>query len=186
MLNRLLCCIAATSLIALSAAQTHVPEVGPRGLELDAVKVRRELKLTTSQETAITGILEKAITRHDGWISFGPEISLEQLDKDLQSQLTDTQRKRLEEVWIQRQGALALFDDSIAKTLGITPQQTEQLALINQDMELSATRGRPGIDVKEYSKVMAPIRARGYKKMLALLTSEQRAKWNAMQGAPLK
>lgn len=181
MLNRILCGTAATLFVALSVAQGYTPKVAPSGLELDSAAVRKELNLNDAQESAITKIIAKFVVHHEGFISFAPGTDLDDLSRELQSPLTDYQRKQLKEIWLRDEGALALFDPEVAKAVGLTPAQRERLAKINLDMEFESGRAAGGREVKEYSRITAPIRQKSYKVMLAELTPEQRRKWNALR-----
>lgn len=182
MLNRLLCGAAATLFVALSVAQGYTPKVAPSGLELDSAAVRKELNLNNAQESTIVKILDRNVMRHDGFISFAPGTDLDDLSRQLQAPLTEGQRNQLRKLWLRNEGALALFDPEVAKAVGLTPDQKERLAKINLDMEFESGRAAGGREIKEYSRITAPIRQKSYKLMLAELTPEQRGKWNALCG----
>jgi Spy/CpxP family protein refolding chaperone len=111
------------------------------------------------------------------------------------------QMKRLTEIYIQVAGVNALQDEDIAKELGITDAQTGAIASI-RDANREAMRGLfgppgggpggPGGEgdreammarFREAQAKMEEARKAGDAKILAVLTAEQKAKFEEMKGA---
>jgi len=151
-------------------------------------EVQTELKLTDSQKRSL------AKMRTDMMAGFGtnnskqvtPDQRRAQLQKaqaGITKLLTKAQAKRLNQLRLQQSGAFALTDPAVAKALALTAKQKSQLA------KIQTTSFRPPAPVPKDSAPRRVDRAgleAAKKKMEAVLSDGQKAKWKAMLGKPFK
>jgi Spy/CpxP family protein refolding chaperone len=114
------------------------------------------------------------------------------LDGKIKGILDATQYARYRELNRQQAGGFALQQEVEAKELGLTAAQKEQLQTISQAMReemmgmfqggAGGGGGGGGIDMEAMNKM----RKTYGDKMLAVLTKEQKTKWDASLGKPFK
>jgi hypothetical protein len=103
------------------------------------------------------------------------------------AKLDDAQKKRLAEIFAQANGPTALFDERVAEALKITEEQTGKLNELR-----SASRGSwQGIDWQNISEEEAnaevdKLIADQNEKYAAVMTDEQKAEFEKMQGEKLE
>ena len=107
--------------------------------------------------------------------------------------LTPAQRKRLREIDLQSRGHEAFTTPAVAKELGLTDKQKEQMTANVKRVEEGIQRAfeQPGADPNvpveiDYDKVMKDAREDGMKGALEVLTAEQKAAWKKLTGEPVK
>jgi Spy/CpxP family protein refolding chaperone len=105
--------------------------------------------------------------------------------------LEDDQEKRLLGISIQVNGAAALNEPAVAKELEITDEQKTKLGEAresNMEAARDAMRGLRDQDLSEdeMRDKMREIQQEGDKKVLAVLTSDQRAKLEQLKGEPVE
>jgi hypothetical protein len=102
--------------------------------------------------------------------------------------LLPNQIKRLNEIFVQVNGANALQDEEIAKELGISDAQKAKLAEVRQaNDEASRSQGREAFAIADEAAraaKFAEIRKEADGKLLAVLTPDQQKKFEAMKGKP--
>jgi Spy/CpxP family protein refolding chaperone len=105
--------------------------------------------------------------------------------------LLPEQLKRLNEIYIQQVGVNALQDEDVAKEIGISEAQKTKLAEIrqqNRDSFGAAMRElfQPGGDPEANRAKMEELRKANDAKLLAVLSSDQQKKFEAMKGKPFQ
>lgn len=106
--------------------------------------------------------------------------------------LTPSQRNRLTGISMQYRGVESLLDDQIADLLGLTKEQREEILMITEDLDITlATERQKMVSQQfeerqkgrnEFLKKMQRLRKQAEEKMLAVLTEEQRERFELLQG----
>jgi hypothetical protein len=186
--NLILLTLAALS--ALGAAQQGPP---PRDLML--VKrvffalrpnVATELKVTADERSRIVDAFGGALEVEGNSIRLtltgGQDLA--EMEQNAIKVLDAAQRKRLEEVWIQRLNGLAIADDAVAKKLDLTPDQKRQADKLVEEGGNAASDLMSGGGGPEVTKKFDEIRSTYGKRVLALLTAEQLKIYENLKGKP--
>jgi len=106
--------------------------------------------------------------------------------------LDPAQADRLDQITLQLKGAAALLEPGIAKTLGINKEQQDKIASINE--KYTAQRNelfqgfRGGGNREGFREAFAKMRELGEKRdanVLAVLSSDQKKKFDEMKGKPI-
>ncbi len=198
---RKLCCVfVATALatvlaVSVAQAQNQAQKGGrPKGprpagpmmtfMLLRNENVREDLKLTDKQTedlTALAGELRgmRDLSREER------QAKMQDIQKQVDKILKPEQCARLKQIQLQREGGLALANPEIAKALNITAEQKQKLAAIHKSVT-GKMRGLASLDRSERREKMAEIRKDAGKQALEVLTTEQRAKFDKMQGKKLE
>lgn len=151
--------------------------------------VKKELKITDDQEKRAKDAFGD-ILQVDGdriMITMTGDTDLKELGKNALKVLDADQTKRLKEVWIQEQFGTAIADDEVAKELALTDDQRK-----SADKEIESAGQalmemfQGGDHGPEMAKKALEVRKKAGEKMLALLTEEQKKKYEAMKGKPFK
>jgi Spy/CpxP family protein refolding chaperone len=106
----------------------------------------------------------------------------------LASELDDTQKKRLAGIAIQVNGAATVLNESVvASELSITDEQKEKLTEVsgeNFQANMEAMRDLRDQDLsrEEMGEKMQELRTEADKKLMAVLTSDQQSKYDALKG----
>ncbi len=169
---------------------------------LEIGEVLDELGATDAQRTAIEGLITQAqeamrttlesfdftgirtLSREERDKRFreavakGEEASAK-VEGKLADVLTAAQLERLTQVRLQREGLAALMRPDVAKRLGLSESQQEQILKINEGSR-SRLEGFGQPDFSRFEQDRAKRLAEGE----ALLTDEQKAAWAAMKGKP--
>jgi hypothetical protein len=102
--------------------------------------------------------------------------------------LLPNQLKRLNEIYIQQAGTQALQDEDVAKTLGISDAQKDQITKVREaNREAMRSQGQEafaGLDGEARAAKFAEMRKANDDKVLAVLTAAQRTKFEEMKGKP--
>jgi uncharacterized protein (UPF0335 family) len=128
------------------------------------------------------------------------------VDVVIATMLTPAQQKRLQEIDLQVRGYDAFAIPAVAKALGLTDKQKEQLAASAKKVEddilkLRAPAGVGGAagaggaggaigglggggGIRGNATAVREVRAEGMKRALAILTDEQQATWKKLTGEP--
>ncbi len=102
--------------------------------------------------------------------------------KSVDAVLDEPQRKRLDEITIQQNGARSLVDPSVVAQLGLTENQQSALKAVAEENSQAfenafAEGGREG-----WRQRAEELAEEGDKKMLAVLTDEQKQKFELLHG----
>jgi Spy/CpxP family protein refolding chaperone len=107
-------------------------------------------------------------------------------EKFLQENLSADQRKRLEQITLQVTGLHQLNRPEVVKELNLTDEQVAKL----KDLQKEARKGLEdiitGTDRAGKTEKLAKLREETNKKILAVLTDEQKAKVKEIVGEPFK
>jgi len=107
----------------------------------------------------------------------------DQMDSKLGEILSDGQMKRLKQLRIQREGALALMRPDIGDKVGLSDRDRDRI----HDMIDSAMDSmRPQDGDRPDHESMEKMHAKLSDKILSSLSSKQRSKWNDLAGKPFK
>ncbi len=173
---------------ASSFAQMKIGSM-PRHFLLLNPKVQVELKITAAQKSALEKAAGDAVSTDDQGrtrVQIGPGTDLDEIKKDMAKVITPAQDARLKQIWIQRDGAFALGDADIAKELGLDAGQkakvTAEMEAYGDDMQDLV--GSSGGHIS--AEMAKPIREKAKKRLDAILTAAQRAKFDGMKGSPFK
>lgn len=151
-------------------------------------EIKAELKLTSDQEKKILDAFEGSL-QVDGdriMLTLTPEADLDGMEKEAAKALSEDQRKRLDEAWIQELEGLALADEAVAKKLALTSDQKKSVEkVVAETAERLQELFMAGHD-EGTQKEAAALRKEGGKKMLALLTADQSKVYEGLKGKPLK
>lgn len=105
------------------------------------------------------------------------------IDKQLSEVLSDGQMKRLKQLRLQRQGALALIHKEIADKVGLSDDERQRIrGMIDEAMEPQ----RDMQDGPPDRKAMEAKHAQLNRDILESLSSRERAKWDELCGKPFK
>jgi Spy/CpxP family protein refolding chaperone len=176
-------------------AQQRGRGFGGPGFMLQNESVQKELKLTDEQKTKLREALEKVRDNHRDDLAKLRDLSNEERQKLLrtvgeESQkaiagvLDEKQMKRFKQIGWQANGANALNDPEVQKTLKLSDEQKKKLQEIVADSNRKireAFQGGAGSREK-----FQEIRKETQEKANGVLTDEQKKSWKEMQGAPFE
>jgi hypothetical protein len=155
--------------------------------------VQKELEIVADQKEQIAAIVEEA-RQGRGRGGFGQDLSDEEreklrkeraeraaaIDKKIDAVLVGPQKTRLNEIYVQALGSVALSTPEIAKELGIGEDLQEKIADARREaMQAAFQDGGGG------PEAFAKARAESEKAVLALLSADQKAKFEKMKGKPV-
>jgi Spy/CpxP family protein refolding chaperone len=192
----------AAVVVALLASPA-LAQRGPRGgggfgsglLLLSQKSVQEELKLTEDQVKKATEAGRKMMEGFQGLQGLeGEELQKKRQELAKEGQkavdgiLSKDQAKRLKEISLQLQGAMALRDPAVAKGLKITDDQTTKIKeLFDQaQQDFRKIFEDAAGDQEAARKKLAEYRKDFNAKAMKLLTDEQRTKWKELTGKPFK
>ena len=168
-------------------------------------QVQTELKLTDDQKTKIQDL---SGTMRDKMMEAmnaggGPPDFQNMSQEDMQKQMADMRKKmegvnkdmdeqavkilnadqvdRVKQLQIQRDGAMALTREDVAKKLGLTDDQTAKIKKLQESLN-KPPQFDPNGDMQAQMQKMRDDRAQSQKDMLAVLTDEQKAKLKELGG----
>jgi len=167
-------------------------------------EVQKELGVTDEQKTEITKVLEESRPMRGAGGGFNREefdkLSEEERTKrfeEMRKQGEETAKKveekvkgvlneqqwtRLSELRIQREGVTALSRADVAEKLALSDEQKKEIAKLSAS--LRPQFGGPGQGGERPSREEAAAqREKTQKEILALLSEDQKASWEKMQGA---
>jgi len=160
---------------------------------LQAEPVQKELELVDDQKSKIAAIAEEQ-RGQQGQRGGGQDLSDEErakrradraaalaaLNQKIDAVLLDHQRTRLQEVWLQAAGTGALDDADVAKALAISEDQQTKLA---DARRAAAEAMQDALQGGNFDREkIQQLRKEASDKTLAVLTSEQKDKFEKMQG----
>lgn len=165
------------------------PFAGPRGalgrvLLLLRRDVQKELKLSEEQESAIAAEYRSAFGEP------GPswEARAARMEKRLEKTLCSAQQKRYAELLLQWEGPEAMGRKLVADRIGLTEAQRGDIRTIRSEVYPAVRNDFQGFELMaDYKAMRARLewcRAEVARRTLALLTGDQREKWEALKGRP--
>lgn len=212
--------LAALVAVTSSFAQLYPSSLGLSGevaVRLSEPRIQHEFNIDESQAEGIRSILGRHAKRQsaisDQLAKAKPEDygriqkELEALESatvnEIVGTLTLLQKARLREVALQHAGPFAMRNPQIAKSIGLTPSQSQKIeslakAAITQMDEINAKMGAQleGIPdgkagdarrlkvVKDFEVRLKAVESKAEKGVLALLSKPQTAAWSKAKGKP--
>jgi len=183
-----------------------------RLLQIEAVQ--KELKLTDEQRDMIRDLADEMSTKfREQFSGFDfrklrdlseeerrkkfeemrqkAELISKEVEETLELVLEPDQMKRLKQLQLQREGVFAIGRPDIAKQLGLSEEQVgkvrELIASLRPDRAKMRELFQQGRDaVRKYFAEREQRRKEVEKKILEVLTPEQRKKWEQMIGKPFE
>jgi len=168
---------------------------------LDSESAQKELVLTDEQKAALQKVREEQSAGDRAFFAGFMGISPEEMQRRLEQRasklrnrikqiLTPKQMQRLNEINLQVAGFVALNYDDVAEQLGLSAEQKQQLKNLSDEShrklnDLVATIRIQQLNNDERAdlrKKQNQILAERKEKSLALLTEEQRSKFEELQG----
>ena len=153
---------------------------------LTSPKVRQELAVTSQQFSGMKKTIGDAVVWRGDEVrlfNFGEDRDYTAMELKLVQVLTDTQRKRLSELWLQRQGIWAIERPSIMEALKLSRKQMHDVF----DVAMDVREQDPGMAAAVNSSVNKRHYAllnKSAKRLTAVLTPSQLKSFHAMQGKP--
>lgn len=187
MRRSLLAFFAAMMLCAFASAQFGMVGAHSRTTIVMTPEVKKELKITKDQDKkvmdALKGMQDEMQT---GKVSFDFANPLASIDAKLDEILDETQKARLEEIYVQVNTGFALTDKKVAAWLGLTEEQNAQVQARNQsastELMQKAMEMRSNNAVKELKKRKEEIAL----EFLAILDVTQKEKFEKGKGKIIK
>jgi hypothetical protein len=103
--------------------------------------------------------------------------------------LEPKQLERLQQLKLQREGIMAFYRDEVAKKIGITEEQKDKMRKIQEEARQAGGgagfQNFQNLSDEERREMFTKMRERGEKmnaEILAVLSPEQKATWEKMQG----
>jgi len=167
---------------------------------LNNPQVQQELKLTEEQRDKVSALSEQLREKFRG---LGQELRglspeerekriravNEEVEKELAKVLKKEQLQRLRQIALQVEGMAALARPEIAKQVGLTEGQQQQIREIlreaNEKRRALFQQGPPA-DRQAMFREMQKIRQWVDEQISKLLTEQQKKKWQELIGEPLK
>ena len=168
-----------TAIASMSLSQILFDKPTPQFALLAHSKIKLELALTIDQELKLAQILAPVTVEFQGRKVFqlGPTAdALDRLEAEVEAALIATQRRRLREIWIQKQGSFTLLDSGIAKELAVSKPQSEKIKKIATELSDKMMAPKP---MRMDTKVLQEYKDR----ILKELTPAQNVRFMRMQGA---
>ncbi|MGE0002312.1 MAG: hypothetical protein AB7F50_01370 [Fimbriimonadaceae bacterium] len=155
-------------------------------------EVKKELKITESQEKELKALMDTAMSqfrRPSEGERPDPQKMQEQiaeLQAKVEKILNEDQRKRMDEISLQMQGAGALRNKDVQMKLGMSAKQLAEVEKIDKDSqaEMEKLRNSAGEGERPDFNKMREARDAVNKKILAVLSASQVQKLEAMKGKP--
>lgn len=164
-------------------------------------QVQTELKLTEEQRRQIQDIVARAREemrpqqgqrpgaggQRPGQGGMG--ANMERYTEEAMRILQPNQRERFEQIQLRVQGVRALGREDIAQKVGLTQEQRQQIRdILRENMGgRDGARPNPGEwNPQEMRAQMEERRQENERRILQILTAEQKAKWESLLGAPFE
>ena len=150
--------------------------------------VKSEIKLTGDERekimNAFNGALEIEGERIRLSLSGGQDLG--EMVAEGMKVLDAGQRRRLEELWIQRLKGLAIADDEIAKKVGLTAEQKREADRLVEEGGNAIAEIMMGNPSPNKGKKVDAIRSDYGKRVLNLLTEGQKKTYEGLKGKPFE
>lgn len=162
--------------------------LGRRCLLVAVPSISKELKLTESQLKKYIDIFDGTLKIDGERVTLTPnaDTDLDAMEKETMALLDAGQQERLTQIWIQRSGPLAITDDEISKKLELSAVQKNEVdALLLEGakkvQEVFASERDADTPKKAQER-----RNETARKILRVLTEQQRRDFDAMRGKPFR
>jgi Spy/CpxP family protein refolding chaperone len=170
---------------ALAQSQTAGGGASPVINGMTIEQLQKELKLTDEQKTRLVQLAMVRSGNHEA------------TEKRLTVILKPEQLERLKQIQMQFDTASAIVKADVAKELGLTAEQRSKIAAVSKQTkekalkELRGAKGAKGAakagDQKaKFAEAQEKVRKEINEKVIEILTQEQRAKFEKMQGEKIE
>lgn len=145
-------------------------------------EVQTELKLTAAQKATLAKLRSNMMAKMQPKNGKRPDpkamgAEMQKAQASIDKLLSAAQKQRLGQLRLQRSGAFALLEPSVAKQLGLTAAQKTKIEAIQKAAFKPPTNGqRPNFNRATLDATK--------NKMLGVLSAAQKTKWKAMLGKP--
>lgn len=156
--------------------------------------VQHELKVTPDEASKIHEFCSKQWKRAERLAKSSKEerekkfdAMAEENERFLKDCLKPEQRKRLQQIAMQRAGLLWIARSDVASELGLTAEQKQKVKELHREAHKEAMeilRSNEGKMVKK--EHLHEMRQKDRRRLMALLTDEQKRKWKEMIGDEFK
>jgi Spy/CpxP family protein refolding chaperone len=161
---------------------------------LQQKSVQDELKLSEEQVKKIKELSDKQRESFRGLRDLSQEERRTKMEearkaneKAVAEILKPEQLKRVKQISLQQQGARALANPEVAKTLNLTSEQTDKIKKIQEEARAArGERGQRGRLDEEARKKLEEARKATNEKIMNVLTAEQKTKLKELTGEPFK
>jgi peroxiredoxin len=155
--------------------------------------VQADLRCTAEQKKELRQVLDEL--EQPIWVvrDWPPDKSrdrlvplMAELQVGIDRILTPAQRKRFEQIQLQRRGPDALLEPETAKALGLSAHQNKQVQTVIEDARAKIQKLGPipagAAESRKYYKAVYDLRAREQDLLLAILNADQKKAWTALLG----
>jgi Spy/CpxP family protein refolding chaperone len=112
------------------------------------------------------------------------EAMAQENEKFLKDTLKPEQRKRLNQITMQLVGLLWLRRSDVASALNLTDEQKQKIKALHKDAEHEAREAMRGGKISREKH--QEMRMANRKRLMSVLTADQKVKWKEMAGEPFK
>jgi hypothetical protein len=167
---------------------------GPGGLLrlAENAQVQKELEVVDDQKTKLTELSTAQQTARQDLRNLSQEerqTKMQSMNDDLLKKLGDIllpkQLERLKQIQLQVGGPSTLSSDEVVKALNITDDQKAKMKAINDEAQTKMQDAMQNATGPEGMTKMQELNKETLEKLLAVLTPEQTAKFEAMKGAKI-
>lgn len=178
-------------LLAVMATAQRMPYgITARSMIAMYPDVKKELKITKDQDKQIQAAMQAQQKEMANGANlppnFNPSNPMGMMDGILDPILTDEQKARLEQLFIQANGWYAVNDPKVADALGLNDDQKKQAGQIMADADGVAIEKMRGVRSQGAMNNIKKERDKTGEKIKDLLTADQQMKFQDMQGKPYK
>jgi len=184
-----------TILMLAAATCLCLAQEGPPPRELMLTKriflalrsnVKPEIKLSPDQNSRIMDAFGGGLEVEGDQIrlSLHGNRELAEMEGDAMKVLDASQRKRLEEIWIQRLDGIAIADDGVAKKVGLSAEQKKQADRLVEEGGTAISNLMADEPSPAKAKQFNEIRIKTGKQVLALLNEQQKKAFEELKGKP--
>lgn len=182
-----------TALLLLSAQGTPKAiakdiMLGRRCLLVAVPSISKELKLTESQLKKYIDIFDGTLKIDGERVTLTPnaDTDLDAMEKETLALLDAGQQERLTQIWIQRSGPLVITDDEISKKLELSAVQKNEVDALLLEGAKKVQEVFASERDADTPKKAQELRNETARKVLRVLTEQQRRDFDAMRGKPFR
>jgi Spy/CpxP family protein refolding chaperone len=184
---RRLIALSITLLASIALAQRSPTGTTSRTMLAMMPDVKKELKATKDQDKKIMAAMKEMEQKaQSGQVRIDLSDPMASFDIDMGPILDDTQKVRLEELYAQYNGGFALADPKFVSALAINEETLARIKAIKstaaRELPQMLMNARSASAAKDADKKREEFSLQ----MLALLTDEQKAKFETMKGKAFK
>lgn len=162
--------------------------LGRRCLLVAVPSISKELKLTESQLKIYIDIFDGTLKIDGERVTLTPnaDTDLDAMEKETLALLDAGQQERLTQIWIQRSGPLAITDDEISKKLELSAVQKNEVDALLVEGAKKVQEVFASERDADTPKKAQELRNETARRILRVLTEQQRRDFDAMRGKPFR